>query len=301
MPDSTALPLTLPSLTSDHRQQFLQEQPLLSLYEVFATIPEPRSKHGRRYELAYLLTCLVAALRGPCDSTLAVGEWCRDQRLLLIRLFGPRRAPRALPTRSIVNCCPVWMLSTSNGLWLIGSARRCVPNQRTPLPWTAKPYEERERTTSLLPHLLSFRTHHSQETLLQVVVSEKTNEIPIAQALLPCLPLPGRVCTADALQTQKDFFLRVDALGGAALLTGKKNQPILYADLLTYFADPHASFEQTSTRDEHRGRIEVRSIKVSQEMNGYLTDWPRVAEAGRTDPHGHGPADRKNQKGKWST
>ena len=61
MSDSTALALTLPSLTSDHRQHFLQEDPLLSLYEVVATIPDPRSKHGQRYELAYLLTCLVAA------------------------------------------------------------------------------------------------------------------------------------------------------------------------------------------------------------------------------------------------
>jgi hypothetical protein len=50
---STALPLTLPSLTSDQCQQCLQKQPLLSLYEVFATIPDPRSKHGMRYELAY--------------------------------------------------------------------------------------------------------------------------------------------------------------------------------------------------------------------------------------------------------
>ena len=36
---STALSLTLPSLTSDHRQQLLEKQPLLSLYELFATIP----------------------------------------------------------------------------------------------------------------------------------------------------------------------------------------------------------------------------------------------------------------------
>jgi len=43
---STALPLTLPSLTSDRRHQLLEEQPLLSLYEVFATLPDPRSKQG---------------------------------------------------------------------------------------------------------------------------------------------------------------------------------------------------------------------------------------------------------------
>jgi hypothetical protein len=71
MPYSTALSLTLPGLSSDHRQRLLEEQPLLSLYEVLATLPDPRSKHGLRYELAYLLVCLVAALLCNCDSTLA--------------------------------------------------------------------------------------------------------------------------------------------------------------------------------------------------------------------------------------
>jgi predicted transposase YbfD/YdcC len=116
-------------------------------------------------------------------------------------------------------------------------------------------------------------------------VSEKTNEIPIAQALLPCLPLAGRVCTADALHTQKDFMQCVDALGGKSVLTVKNNQPTLYADLATYFADPHASFIQDATLDLHRGRIEKRCIRVSTEMNAYLKDWPlveQVAELTRT-------------------
>ncbi len=71
------------------------------------------------------------------------------------------------------------------------------------------------------PQFLSFRTHESQETLLQVAISKKTNEIPVAQALLPCLPVEGRVFTADALHTQKDFMLAVEALGGKTVLTGK--------------------------------------------------------------------------------
>jgi hypothetical protein len=43
------------------------------------------------------------------------------------------------------------------------------------------------------PHLLAFCTHHSQETFWQVRVDEKTNEIPVAKAVLPTLPIrkPG--------------------------------------------------------------------------------------------------------------
>src|SRR6266487_363664 len=177
------------------------------------------------------------------------------------------------------------MLSRSNIPWQTGEATRCKLKPMTPLPMTRKTVRGACTSQSPAPHLLSFRTHHSQETLLQVAVSEKTNEIPIAQALLPCLPVAGRVFTADALHTQKDFMLGVDALGGKTVLTVKNNQPTLYADLTTYFADPHASFEQFSTIDRHRGRIEKRSIRVSTEMNSYLADWPligQVAELTRT-------------------
>jgi predicted transposase YbfD/YdcC len=281
---STAFPLTLPSLTSDHRQRLLEEQPLLSLYEVFATLPDPRSKHGLRYELAYLLICLVAGLLCNCNSTLAIAEWCHDQHLLLIRLFGPRRflCPSDSLYRKLLPRLNAEQIECTLADW-IRSTLQAQPDD--PIALDGKTVRGARTAEDSAPHLLSFRTHQSQETLFQVVVSEKTNEIPIAQALLPCLPVNGRVFTADALHTQKDFMLCVDALGGKTVLTVKNNQPTLFADLETYFSDPHASFEQSSTLDQHRGRIEKRSIRVSSEMNAYLADWPltqQVAELTRT-------------------
>ncbi len=83
------------------------------------------------------------------------------------------------------------------------------------------------------PHLLSFSTHQSQETLLQVRVPAKTNEIPIAKMLLPCLRLHPRVYTADALHTHAPFMEVVRDCSGSSVLTVKANQPTLYADLAT--------------------------------------------------------------------
>jgi len=129
------------------------------------------------------------------------------------------------------------------------------------------------------PHLLSFRTHHSQETLLQIEVEEKTNEIPIALAYLPALPVAGRIFTTDALHTHVPFFLRVQQLEGDAVLVVKDNQPTLHEHLATYFADPLASFEAAETIDLQRGRREVRSIKVTSALSDYLQrDWPGVAQ-----------------------
>jgi predicted transposase YbfD/YdcC len=135
------------------------------------------------------------------------------------------------------------------------------------------------------PHLLSFCTHHSQEVLLQMRVGDKTNEIPVAYFLLPCLPVAGRVYTADALHTQVALLELIWRLGGYLVLVVKDNPPTLAADLATYFADPLARYECDSTTDFQRGRTERRSIKVSTEMNSYLSTWPHithVAELQRT-------------------
>lgn len=69
------------------------------------------------------------------------------------------------------------------------------------------------------PHLLAVYTHATQEVLVQVRVEAKTNEIPVAQALLPLLSWRGRIVTADALHTQVDFVAGVRAQGGHVLLS----------------------------------------------------------------------------------
>ena len=80
----------LPRLTQEQRHDLLADAALLSIHEIFEAVPDPRSSHGLRYDLPFLLTCLVAGLLCNCNSTEAVAQWCQDQQPLLRRLFGPR-------------------------------------------------------------------------------------------------------------------------------------------------------------------------------------------------------------------
>jgi predicted transposase YbfD/YdcC len=281
---STALALTLSVLNSDQRDQLLHPHPLLSLYEVFARLPDPRSRHGLRYEVAYLLTCLVAGLLCQVDSTLALAQWCRDHHEVLKQVFGPRRflCPSDSLSRKLLPRLDAQQLEWALADWI---ASTLVAGPEDPIALDGKTLRGARSSQQAAAHLLSFRTHHSQETLLQVAVSAKTNEIPVAQALLARLPLAGRVCTADALHTQKQFMQAVAQAAGTCVLTVKNNQPTLYADLAPSFADPHACLVQDDTLDLHRGRLEKRSLRVSTEMNAYLQDWPlveQVAELTRT-------------------
>jgi hypothetical protein len=86
----TSLPIRFPALPSSQRERLFKEGALVSIYQIFTTIPDPRRAQGRRYELAYVLSSLVAALLCGRHSTLAVAEWCRDEQPLLERVFGPR-------------------------------------------------------------------------------------------------------------------------------------------------------------------------------------------------------------------
>ncbi len=73
------------------RQALLSDVALTSLQGLFTAVPDPRSRHGQRYPLAFLLTCLVAALLCTCNSLAATGQWCRLRQEVLARVFGQRR------------------------------------------------------------------------------------------------------------------------------------------------------------------------------------------------------------------
>jgi predicted transposase YbfD/YdcC len=268
----------LPRLSDEQRQNVLTNAALLSLHELFEAVPDPRSAHGLRYDLAFLLTCLLAALLCNCNSTEAIAQWCQEHQPLLRQTFGPRLflAPSGSLYRRLLPRLSVEALEQVIGTWV---QKTLVAPPDEPIALDGKTVRGARTANHVAPHLLSFRTHVSQETLFQISVSEKTNEIPVAQAILPLLPIFGRVCTADALHTHAEFMRLLHTLHADSLLTVKKNQPTLYADLETYFADPEAVYTQASTTDRARGRTEVRTIKVTTQMNAYLFPlWPYVAQ-----------------------
>lgn len=276
--DSTTASRTFAELAKSQREHLLKDGALVSVYQMFGTIPDPRRARGRRYDLPYLLTCLAAALLCNRNSTLAVAEWCRDHQALLEKLFGPRKCfcPDDSLYRKLLPRLDAVQIEAALSAWiratLVGKADEAIALD-------GKAVRGARTADHKAPHLLSFCTHQSQETLLQIRVEEKTNEIPIALAALPFLPVADRVYTADALHTHLPFFQLIQKLGGDTVLVVKGNEPTLEQDLLTYFVDPLASFEQATTVDLQKGRKEVRSIKLTTAMNGYLQRmWPGVAQ-----------------------
>ncbi len=274
--DCTAFSQPFSALTPQQREQLRNDCALLSLSQAFASLPDPRSRHGLRYDLPFLLTCLVAALLCNCNHSEAVGQWCQGQRAILIRLFGQRRylSPTGALYRWLLPQLSISPLETLLSCWVSATLD---PTSQSPIALDGKVVRGAKTADQSAPNLLSFRTHEEQETLMQIRVEDKTNEIPVAQAMLPLLVQPGRIYTADALHTQVRWMQVVHECQAFTVLTVKDNQPTLLQDLQTYFADPHACFSEAETWDRHRGRVEHRSIRVTSEMNAYLhATWSHI-------------------------
>jgi predicted transposase YbfD/YdcC len=277
MQSTPRLPL-LDDLSDDERTALVTDTTLRSLAAVLDRVPDPRSRHGRRYDLPMLLTWLVAALLCNCDSMEAVGQWCRDHRSLLRQLFGPRRhlTPSDALYRKLLPRLSAAHLEWALSGWLLQTRPR---DDTEAVAFDGKTVRGAVTAGGRPPHLLSVVPHDSGETLLQVRVAAKTNEIPVAQELLGWLLLRERVVTADALHTHAPFAQGILDQGAHYLLPVKENQPGLYADLVDYFADPASTWEEVCTRERGHGRREERTLRVTTGLNSHLAHFPGVAQA----------------------
>jgi predicted transposase YbfD/YdcC len=91
------------------------------------------------------------------------------------------------------------------------------------------------------------------------------------------LDLTDKDITADALLTQRPIAKFLRSRLAHYHFTVKGNHPALLADLQRYFADHPGTAHFSETSCGH-GRIETRSISVTDALNGYL-DFPSLAQA----------------------
>lgn len=111
-------------------------------------------------------------------------------------------------------------------------------------------------------HLLAALDPAHGVVLGQVDVEAKTTEIPMSATLLDRIDLAGAVTTADAMHAQRAHAeYPVTQRGGHYLLTVKRNQPGLHAQLAALPWRQVPGADQGSERGH--GRAERRTLKVT--------------------------------------
>ena len=64
-----------------------------SLLAFLATVPDPRSRHGRRHPLSAIFSLVCCAIMCGAKSYAAIGQWAQDQDITLIHRLGFTRRP----------------------------------------------------------------------------------------------------------------------------------------------------------------------------------------------------------------
>ena len=210
-----------------------------SLLDFLATVPDPRSRRGRRHPLAAVLALACCAILCGAKGYAAIGQWARDVDMTLMHRLGfTRRPPKSGGIRKVLLALDRAAFEAALTRWaeaLLGRIPVADEGSLDAFALDGKSARGSFDGLSKAVHLLSLVAHRSGLTIAQAEVPsgglDKTNEHKAALRLLSGLVLEGRLITGDAMFCQRDLSRQILDGGGHYLWVVKDNQPTLLADI----------------------------------------------------------------------
>jgi predicted transposase YbfD/YdcC len=275
----------------------------LSVYRAFEQVADGRHKRGVRYSVALILTLIVLAKLAGMTTPLAIAEWVRLRAGWLRKVLpGTReRFPCAATYSNVLRAVDAAQVNevVTQLLTRVGATKRCG-DEPSRLVGQAEREEHvhvaldgktlrgtlsHEAADQRKMHQLALYETQTGLVLKEQVVGDKENELSIVSQFLSPVWVKGRIISADALHTQRTFCTDVTHGGGYFLLIAKGNQSTLRDDLHLFFSEPPADCQDWRTArtcDKGHGRLEIRQLEASTELNEFLADkWTGVAQVFR--------------------
>jgi hypothetical protein len=221
------------------------QPPTGSLLAALADLPDPRGSRGKRHPLAAMLTLACVALCCGQQTYGAIADWGRKYAAA-----QPGWAAMLGFTRDDLPCGATFFLlfraldrQAFEGLvaqWAEAVLATHPPADGTPeaIALDGKTLRGSAKHGVPAAHLLSAFSHRLGVTLGQQPVADKTNEIPVAPAVISQLAVAGRVLTMDALLTQRAIAQAITDSGGDYVMVVKENQPRLHQEIATLLGTP---------------------------------------------------------------
>lgn len=262
-----------------------------SLVQAFSDVKDGRSNRGKRHPLeGVLLIIFFGMLAG---QTTIKGCW-KVARHHWQFLSKHAEFPHGLPCQTTISralqVCDVGSLVQVGIIW-----RRTVygwePDESG--SFDGKTMRGVHGTTSqdgegVIRHIVSLFTHQTHQTIGQVGVSEKENEIPAAKRLFKEVDIGGLTLVGDALHGQKDTAQTILEQGGNYFLFIKGNQAQLQELIAAQFTDPSLRSTSADYQQTDRGRQISTTVTISNDLDleDLKIDWPGVNFIGQVHRFG---------------
>lgn len=183
-----------------------------SLMEVLASLPDPRSLHGRRHPLGAILGLAVYAMLCGARSLYAISQWGRDQGSEVSQALGftRERTPCVSTLHLVFSRLDRECFELVLGRWLQG--RGLKVGEAVAVDGKTLRGIHGEQLPGV--HLVAAYAHQAGIVVGQQAVGEKENELGALPGLLSQLDLRGRVVTGDAQFTQREECRQIVGKGG---------------------------------------------------------------------------------------
>jgi predicted transposase YbfD/YdcC len=257
---------------------------LSSLYSQFQRLPDRRKAKGKRYALATILLGMFLAKLCGEDKPSGIAEWVALRGEWIARVLGLIR--KKMPSHHTYRRVLADIIDAQELEDLVREHYRHSgeAGYHVVISMDGKIIRgtiETETHEGLC--LLAVFLPGEGITLAQIAIESGQNEISTAPKLLGWVDLRNKVVIGDALHTQRHVSIQIGKAGGNYLWTVKGNQPQLLQDLQDWFdakvellpgmGSPPKDFCSATHTSKGHGRIEVRILTTSSQLNDFL-DWP---------------------------
>jgi hypothetical protein len=172
-------------------------------------LKDHRRSQGQRYELRFIVLFSIMAILSNAKSYRDVARFIKKHNEKLQKNFGLKwkKAPAYTTVRNIIQGIDKQELElcfraySQSLLETEGGSPVGVAVDGKVLRGSYDHFQDKKAI-----QVLSFFDTRSELILAHETIDVKTNEIPVAQALIPQLGLEGVVYTLDALHCQKKMF-----------------------------------------------------------------------------------------------
>jgi hypothetical protein len=206
-----------------------------TLFAALESIPDHRTKKGRRFPLAAILAISIAAMLSGANDLIAIFRWGRRLSPKALQALGVDKKRRKAPCHATYHY--VFQAISAEDLARALGHLVAADGGLGHVAIDGKRLRGSQHETSPGVHMLNAFSSKLQAAVGSLVVPPDSGEVVEALELIKSLPLEGAVVTGDAAFTFKRVVEAIRKKGGDYFLFVKANQPELRAELERAFGD----------------------------------------------------------------
>lgn len=252
-----------------------------SLLQILDEVKDGRQNQGKRYELSSILFLLFSGITVGETTIKGCCLWAVHNQSFL-RKYGvvSDTIPNETTVSRAMGVCDVESLITAFNRWrdgIFGLVKDRVASI------DGKSIRAIHGNT-IGGHIVSLFTHDSHQTLFQVTVVGKSNEIPALQEMVSQAAIGGLTLVADALHAQTKTAALIRENQAHYFLFVKGNQEELMRDIALTLSDPQLVIDTASSEEQTSSRTITTEVTLTHDiavMQYCAPQWKDSAAVGR--------------------